>query len=164
MAAIRMSAWRVMAGSPVVCEWQTVTVALAHGLLLHGQQGDGLADEQAAAENNDVTARELDAGTGEEFHDAGGRAGNETGLVLLRNFAEIDGAQPVDVLGRGDAAEDGEFIKVRGQRGLDEDAVHRGIGVQAVDQREQLLRGNRRGRQEHAARRCRSPRRSSPFV
>ena len=64
--------------------------------------------------------------------------------------------QAVDVLGRIDALGDLIGIDGFGQRQLHQDAVDRGIGIQAIDQRQQLaLRRRRRqvvGKGDHADR------------
>ena len=101
---------------------------------MHRKQRGGLADNQTAAEHHNVFARERDAGAVEQLHDAGGRAGDETGVVLLREFAEIQRVETIDVFVRRDAAEDGEFVEVFRQRRLDEDAVDSGVGVELIDQ------------------------------
>ena len=83
-------------------------------LLLEGEQGDGFADDEAAAEDDNVLAVQFHAGAHEQFHDAGGRAGDESGIIFLGDLAEVDGVEAVDVLLRGHAAEDGELVDVLG--------------------------------------------------
>ena len=59
--------------------------------------------------------------------------------------------EAVDVLGRIDAEQHGEFIDVLRKRQLDEDSVDRRIGIEPVDQGEQLLlRGGLRKRMGEA--------------
>jgi hypothetical protein len=91
-----------------------------------GEQGDGFADDEAAAEDDDVFAGKVHAAAREQFHDAGGRAGDEARVVLLCELAEVEGVEAVDILVRGDAAEDGDLVDVFRQRRLDEDAVDAG--------------------------------------
>jgi hypothetical protein len=104
--------------------------------LLQGEQCDGFTDDQRAAEDDDVFAFEVGPAAREEFHDAGGRAGDETGIVLLRDFAEVEGVEAVDVLVGRDAAEDRDLIDVFRQGRLDENAVDRGVSALSSSIRE----------------------------
>ena len=62
--------------------------------------------------------------------------------VPVREAADVDRVEAVDVLVRIDRAEHGAGVDVLGQRHLAEDAVDLGIGVEPGDQRQQrVLRG-----------------------
>ena len=70
------------------------------------------------------------------------RAGNETRGVLKREFGDIHGMEAVHILAGIDGADDRGFVDLRRGRGLDEDAVNGGVGVEFFDEGEKfLLRG-----------------------
>ncbi len=75
MAAMRMSAWRVMSGRSRVRVWHTVTVAFAAGVALHQQGGQGFADDVAAADDDDVLTSRVVTGAEEYLLHAGRSAG-----------------------------------------------------------------------------------------
>ena len=108
------------------------------GLALHGKQRGRLAHDEAAAEHHDMFAGERHLGAGKEFHDAGRGAGDETGVVLLREFAQVQRVEAVHILLGGDAAKDGAFVQPFGQRGLHQNAVDAGVRVEPVHQSFQL--------------------------
>jgi hypothetical protein len=56
----------------------------------------------------------------------------------VRDFAEVEGVETVDVLVGRDAAEHRHLVDVFRQGRLDENAVDRGVGVELVDQGEKL--------------------------
>ena len=116
------------------------------GFFLQREQGDGFADNERSAKNDDVLTGEIHAAAGEEFHDARGGAGHETRGIFLGDFAEVERVKTVDVFARRDPPENGEFVEVLGQRRLDENAVNRRVGVEVVDERFQfaLRDGDRR--------------------
>jgi hypothetical protein len=73
-----------------------------------------------------------------EQHDAAERgAGHEAGQPG-RQPAGIDRMEAVDILVRIDAEQHLLGIEMRGKRQLDQDTVHRGIGIELLDQRQQL--------------------------
>ncbi len=124
--------------------------AVGAGFFLEGEQGDGLADEKRAAEDDDMFAFEFGAGAGQEFHDAGGGAGNKAGVVVLGDLAEVHRAQAIDVLGGREAPEDFEFIDLLRHGGLNQDAVNPVIGVEVVDELFELGLGDGDGRKDDA--------------
>ena len=110
---------------------------VAHGRFLDQQVGDGLADDVAAADDDDLGAVELDAAADQELEDAVGRAG-QIGLLPDDHAADIDGMEAIDILGRIDGQQDFVFVDMLGQRELHEDAVDAGVFVEAVDQGQQF--------------------------
>jgi hypothetical protein len=82
--------------------------------------------------------------------DARRRARLEERVLPEQQLADVDRVKAVDVLAVIDRAENLVLVEVLRQRRLHEDAVHRGIGVELRDEREQLgLRSSSR-----RARRC----------
>ena len=146
-AATRMSARRATEGRSRVREWAIVTVQWRAMQKLRHR----LADDVRAADDNRLHAREGQAqplaGLVDEDHRARRRAGDQRAAgVPDREQADIDGMKAVDVLVRRDRLQDPRRIDVLGQRQLHENAVHGGIGVERLDEREQL-RFARLGRQ-----------------
>ena len=66
---------------------------------------------------------EVGAAAREEFHDAGRRAGDKSGVILLSNFAEVDRIETVHILVGRDAPKDRDLVDVFRQRRLHQDAV-----------------------------------------
>lgn len=99
----------------------------------HHEEGGGFADDLAAPEDDDVFTFGLDAAAGDEFDDAGGGAGDETGIVFLAEFADVEGVEAIDVFVGGHAVEGFGFVEVFGKGGLHEDAADFGVGVEGVD-------------------------------
>ncbi len=87
----------------------------------------------------------------EQFVDAGGRARLEERILPEQELADVDRVKAIDVFAIIDGAENLVLADVARQWRLDEDAVHLGIGVKLLDQREQfrlrrlLLEHNRIG-------------------
>src|SRR3981081_4426868 len=109
MAATTISARRRTSGRSRVLEWQIVTVALAcmkrrdMGLPTMAVRaraaGRGLADEVAAAEDDGVGAFDLDFVAAQNFHAAGGSAGDQAG-ASADEAAKGDGTTPRHVFWR----------------------------------------------------------------
>ncbi len=90
--------------------------AVGTGAFLECEQRDRFADDQAAADDHDVLAFEIDATPTEQLHDACGGTGSEASVVILRDLTEIDRAETVDVFFRGNAAKYGGLINAFRQR------------------------------------------------
>ena len=102
-----------------------------------------LADDVRAADDDSLHAGEHRAqrlaGLVEHDHRAGRRAGHERPAHLAdRKQADIDRMEAVDVLLRVDRLEHPRRTDVPGQRQLHQNAVHRRIGVERLDEREQF--------------------------
>jgi len=108
--------------------------AVGAGFFLEGEQRDGFTDDEGAAEDDHVFALQVGAGAGEEFHDAGGGAGDKAGVVFLGDLADVDRVEAIDVLVRGEAAEGRGFVEVFGQGRLDQNTVDGRVGVEVVDE------------------------------
>ena len=98
--------------------------------LCHEQEGHRLADDKAAADDNDLCARGLDTGGNQESLATERGAGNEGRGILHGELGHIDGMKSVDILARVDGEGDRVLVDVLRGRGLDEDTVDGGIGVE----------------------------------
>jgi hypothetical protein len=83
-------------------------------------------------------------GPGQQRGDAARRARAQAELAQ-RQVADVLRMEAVDVLARVDAVDEAGRVATVRQGQLDQDAVHLGIGVEPVDQRQQLLVGGVRG-------------------
>ena len=90
-----------------------------------------------------MPAGERDAVPAQRLDDPGGGAGDEAGLVEPEP-ADVHRVEAVDVLLRVDPVEDVARRQARGQRQLDEDAVDPRVGVELVEERQEVGRGGRR--------------------
>ena len=151
MAAIRMSACRVMAGRSRVREWQRVTVALPQCGFAHHEKGGWFADDLAAAKDDDMAPFGFDAAMPDEFDDAGGGAGDEAALIFLAESAYVDGVEAVDVFMGSDTVEGLGFVDVRWEGCLNEDAVDIGVVVECIDLIEEGFFGDVFGQEVQAA-------------
>ena len=111
------------------------------------QGGGGLADDERAADDDGVLTGGLDPGAAEEFDDASGRASGESARDFLDEATDALRAKAVDILVGRDAVEDFSLGEVLGQRGLDEDTMDRGVGVEGVEVGEELGLGDRLGKE-----------------
>ena len=118
-----MSAWRVIDGMSVVLEWQTVTVASAPDCFCMSMAVDGLADDLAASDDDDVLTRRVMAVANEHLANTGGSRGSEP-FTALGQQADVEGVEGVHVLLGVDGLDDGILIDMIGQRQLDKDAVN----------------------------------------
>src|SRR5262249_34890681 len=100
MAAMSTSAWRVSAGRLAVAGGEVGAGPLAPGLFWGAGKAAGLAAVSERAGAAAGVALQVRAAAREQLHDAGGRAGDEAGVVLLRDLAEVDRVEAVDVLFR----------------------------------------------------------------
>ena len=87
----------------------------------------------------------------EDLHDACRRAGREHCVHgrAAEQAAGVDGVKAVDVLLRNNGLEKTARVHMLWQRELNEDAVDVVASVERVDQREQFLGGDARGRRVH---------------
>ena len=92
------------------------------GVLVEQQHGGGLAHDVAAADDDGVLAGDGNVAALENFDDAGGRAGRESGAAGQQT-ARVHGMKAVHVFRGGDGVEEGLGVDLRGKRKLDEDAV-----------------------------------------
>ena len=86
----------------------------------------------------------------QQLEDAGGRGGDEARLVEPE-AADVHRVEAVDVLVRIDAVEDAAPRQMGRQRKLHQDAVDRVVGVERVDERQQLALAGGGGQPERAA-------------
>ena len=110
-------------------------------LLLHHELGHGLADDVAAAEDDDFLATGGDMVALQEGEDAEG-GGADEGWQADGHAAYVDGVEAVDVLavvyGFGHLL----LADVWWQRELDDEAVDGGVVVEATDDGKELLLGD----------------------
>jgi hypothetical protein len=109
--------------------WVTVTVAS-----LEQQHRYRLADDVRLADHHGVEAAVIVDHAVEQHHDAERGAGHQP-AGAGRKAPDVDGVEPVDILERADPVEHARGIDARGQRQLDENAMHGRIRVELVDQR-----------------------------
>src|SRR5712664_699391 len=116
------------------------------GVGVHQEQGHGFADDVAAAEDDGVGAFDLDVVAAQNFHAAGGSAGDQAG-ASADQATEVDGMKTVHVLGGIDGFQDALGIDLRGKRKLDENPVNVVVAIQVFDDGEQIESGHggRRG-------------------
>ena len=110
----------------------------------HQKERHGFSDNHAAAHHDGVFSSGFDAGFLKQADAAERRAGNEPAGILHREFGDIHGVESVHILAWIDRADDGRLVDLGRGRGLDEDAVDGGIGVEFLDEGEEFgLRGIR---------------------
>ena len=109
-------------------------------LLLEQDVGHGLAHDVAAAHDDDVLARDLHAAALQELLNAMRGAGQEAGLSD-HHLADVHRMESVHILVGGDGLDHAVFVDVLGERHLNENAVHRVIVVQLLNQGEEVLLG-----------------------
>src|ERR1700723_2340844 len=102
------------------------------GVRVHQEEGHGLADDIAAAEDGGVRAFDLNFAAAQDFHHAERGAGDEIGTTG-DEAADVEGMEAVDVFRRIDCFEDFLSVNLRGKRQLDENAVDIVAGIQIFD-------------------------------
>ena len=160
IAAIRMSAWRVIWSASRVAEWQTVTVASPPGPFCKSRRA---IDLPTICDRPRMTAwapLRLDPRGEQHLADAQRRAGDEPGPAD-RQEAGVLGVEAVDVLARVDPLDHPPVVDLRRQGELDEDPVDVGVGVQGVDRRQELRLGHVGREPERPPRASRRPCRRS---
>ena len=148
MAAIKMSAWRVISGRFRVRLWQIVTVASAWGPRWASIKRNRFADDFAAPEHHHVSAGGFDVVVNEQLLNPLRRAGQKP-RPALNEQADVLRMKRIDIFQRMHGIENALFVDLLRQWKLDENAVNRINGrrvVQPHDQVEQFLL-RRRGRQ-----------------
>jgi hypothetical protein len=118
---------------------------------VHEQQGHGLTNDVAAAENDGIRAFDGSVAAAENLQAARGSTGNQPGTPADK-AAEVDGMEAVHVFGGIDAFEDAFGVHLWGKRKLDEDAVHVIVVIQVVDDSKELSCGGACGKCKEAAR------------
>ena len=107
---------------------------------LQEQHRGGPAHDLAAADDDRLLARRVDAVRGEELHAAGRRRGDVERRAEVE-VAGVDGMEAVDVLVRRDGVRHLRLVDVLRERKLDEDPVDLVVRVQLVDEREHVRLG-----------------------
>src|SRR5690606_8351563 len=97
----------------------------------------GLPDDVRAAKDDGVLAGDLDLTALQELHDSC-RRGRHEGRVADQHTTHIFGMESIYILRWIDGVDDLFLVDVIGEGELDEDAVHRVVGVQALDDGKQL--------------------------
>src|SRR5216683_3216697 len=120
------------------------------GVGVHEEKGHGFADDVAAAEDHGIGAFDLDFVALQNFHAAGGSAGDQAG-ASADEAAEIDGMETVHVFGGINGFQNALGIDLRGKRKLDEDAVDVVVAIQVFDDGEQIEGGHGGWRREERA-------------
>ena len=132
-AATTMSARRTTPGRSRVREWAIVTVQLSPSSKL----GHRLADDVRPADHHGLHPRQVAVKVAQQHQAAKRRAGHH-GLLPRPQQPHVRDVEAVDVLRRVDGVDDEVGIEVLRQRQLDEDAVHRRVGVQPRDERQKI--------------------------
>jgi hypothetical protein len=144
-SGLPIAATRISASPTVASEVACLAVANGDRCGLHEQlKRHRPADDVALAHDDGVLAAHLEAFAFQHQHDPYGVQGRWIGMRCTRP-AHVVRVETVDVLRRVDALEHGDRGNVRRQRQLDKNAVDRRVGIEPVDQREQLdlARGRR---------------------
>jgi len=115
------------------------------GVGVHQEKGHGFADDVTTAEDDGVGPFDLDFVAAQDFHAAGGGAGDQAG-TSADEATEIDGMETVHVFGRINGFENTLGINLRRERELDEDSVDVVGTIQVFDDSEQVesSRGGKR--------------------
>jgi hypothetical protein len=118
------------------------------GVGMHEEKRHWFADDVAAAEDDGVGAFDLDFVAAQDFHAAGGSAGDQAG-ASADEAAEIDRMETVHVFGRVNGFENAFGVNLRGKWKLNENAVDVVGTIQVFDDSEQVEsgRGGRRGKE-----------------
>ena len=105
---------------------------------LQQQRRHRFSHDVGAANDHGVPAGRIDAAAQQELLHAIRRRGPEPGRIPDGDFAHVRGVEAVDVLAGIDAQQHEMLVDVLGERQLNQDAVDLGIGVEAIDEREQV--------------------------
>ena len=107
---------------------------------VHEEEGQGLADDVAAAENNGIRAFHRNIAAPENLHAARRSTGNQPGTPA-GEAAEVDRMEAVHVFRGIDGFEDAFGVHLRRKRQLHEDTVHVIVVIQVVHNSKKLPRG-----------------------
>ena len=105
----------------------------------HEQEGHRFSDNHAPAHDDRIFASGFDAVIEKKADAAERGAGNKPGGILERELGDIHGVETINILAGIDGADDRGFVDLWRGRGLDEDAVNGGVGVEFFDEGEKLL-------------------------
>ena len=111
---------------------------VAPGAVLQQQRRHGPPDDVGAAHDHRVPTRSVHAAPQQQLLDAVRGRGAETGGISDRDLAHILRMEAVHILRRGDPVQHALRVDLLRQRELDQDTVDPRIGVETVDEREQL--------------------------
>ena len=106
---------------------------------LHEKERHGFSDNHAPAHDDRVFASGFDAGFLKEADAAERSAGNKSSGILERELGDIHGVETINIFAWIDGADDRGFVDLWRGRGLDEDSVDGGVGVEFFDEGEKLL-------------------------
>jgi len=120
------------------------------GVGVHEEKGHGLANDVAASEDDGVGAFERDSVAAQNFHAAGGSAGDQAG-TSADEAAEVDGMEAVHVFGGIDGFEDALSVDLRRKGELNENAVNVVVAIEVFDDSEQIESGHGGWRREEGA-------------
>ena len=111
------------------------------GIGVHEEKSHGLTDDIAAAKDDGVGAFDLDVIAAQNFHAAGGSAGDQA-RASTDEAAEIDRMETIYVLGGIHGFEDALGVHLRGKGELDENAVNVVVAIQVFDDGEKMECGD----------------------
>ena len=120
------------------------------GVGMHEEEGHGLADDVAAAEDDGVCAFDFDFVAAKKFHAAGGGAGDQAGAAA-DEATEIDGMKTVHVFCGIDGLQNTLGIHLGRERKLDKNAVDVVVAIQVFDDGEEIEGGHGGRRREERA-------------
>ena len=121
--------------------WQTVTVASPPGPFWSSSNAIGLPTICDRPRTTAWAPRVSTPAWSSNSRMPSGVHGTNRG-VPCRQQAEVDRVEAVDVLQRRDPFDDRPLVDVPRQGHLDEDAVHRRVGVEPVDRRQRARPGS----------------------
>ncbi len=111
------------------------------GVCMHEEKRHGFADDITSAKDNGVGAFDGDLVATQNFHAAGGSAGDESGTTG-DELAEIDRVEAIDVFRRSNRFKDAFGIDLGGKRKLNQDAVNIVVIVQVGDELKHVVGGS----------------------
>src|SRR5258708_24262265 len=109
------------------------------GVWLQKQEGGRLTDEIAPAHDDRLSAFDLNARAVEQLDDAGRRAWLDAARKPECDKPGIDGMESVDILDGVESPGDASHVDLSRRRLLDADPAHALVGVQDIDEVQQLL-------------------------
>lgn len=104
------------------------------------EHGDGKANDIGAADDDGIGATDFDTTSFEEDHTAVGGTGDKAWFAPFHGeAADVEGVEAVDIFADVDGVKDSFFVDMVGEGELDEDAVDGGVGVEFLDEGEEVV-------------------------
>ena len=103
------------------------------GMFLEHQLGNRLADNIAAPDHDTVCTDQWNLVSLKHFDNTRGCAGNQT-IAAEPQQADVDWMEAVNIFFRADGLDHAKFVDMLGQGQLAEDAMHRGVVIELIDE------------------------------